>query len=308
MARDAGNTWGVSGPDFLAFYVPLTIAAALGGLLVLRAARRPASGPVRPGEPQLNLSQVALLTGGPANALRLALYDLYQRGLLVSRGSRLVRRRTPVDGDALDGLGAAVFEATARTAPRAGQALPRLLRDPQVGAELATLRDGLATLGLLSPALPRRRVLAALGPLEACILVGVLRVAAGIGNGKPVGWLVMLLALESWVALVLGARFGRAGTASAAGRQRTARLRTETAHLAPASRPSWNTYGTGAVALGTAVFGAGVILSADPAFASEVGIRTSALGGGVASCGGGVSSCGGGGCGGGGCGGGGCGG
>jgi uncharacterized membrane protein YgcG len=82
-------------------------------------------------------------------------------------------------------------------------------------------------------------------------------------------------------------------------------LRARYSYLAPASSPSYATYGANDAALGVALFGASTLYAMDPDFATEAEVQRAASGavGSSSSCGGssssgdggGGSSCGGGG-------------
>ena len=213
--------------------------------------------------------------------LPVSLSDLLERGVpVIPHGVRLslARPRPPA-------------LVTSALAERWGR---RWSRAPAVAAVRERLR-----LGGLAPTPEQRARYRAAGlwfvPLLA---LGVARVAAGSANGRPVGFLVALLAVTVVVAAVLrpaGARRHRAGPAH------PGRLRAETRRPPVGASPA-------ELGMATALFGAGVLWAADveTALALRVPREHGAYAGGhVGGEGGGGSggSCGGGGCGGGGCGG-----
>ncbi len=143
----------------------------------------------------------------------------------------------------------------------------------------------------------------------ALVLVGVLRLIAGIQRDKPVGLLIPSLAFAVVLFLALLVVNRIATTAAIRGMRS---LRQQHGHLSPRQSPSYATYGASGAAMGVALFGAASLYSMDPAFAAEAEIhRATAAGAGSSgsscgsgsSCSGGSSCGGGGGCGGGGCGG-----
>lgn len=79
------NPWDLSGPAFLIFYIVLSALVILG----IRVARRwTESGPI----PRIDLSDpllIAYLRGGPAEAMRVAVVSLVDRGLLICSVNRL---------------------------------------------------------------------------------------------------------------------------------------------------------------------------------------------------------------------------
>jgi uncharacterized protein (TIGR04222 family) len=296
----AGDTWGISGPTFLTYFIA-TAAVVVLGTILHRA--RLFAGRKDTNRRRLTSAQAAYLNGGPKLAVYAALgglrnagaIGLGQDGMLVQSGS------LPVGSTALD---QAVYNAAAnRVRPRA------LAAQPWVATALTDLREQLERDGLALTAEQRRA--ARLGPLLllALLAVGLLRFYAGLSNGRPVGFLIASLFALGIVALVL---FFRVPRRTRAGRAALDKLRKENRYLSPDHYPSYATYGAAGAALGIALFGTASLYAMDPAFASGAEVQrhlagggdggASVMGGGPtagASCGGG----GGGGCGGGGCGG-----
>ncbi len=296
-----GDTWGIAGPTFLTGY--LVAAAAL--LILATLHRRALLG----GAPdalaaRMGPQQAAYLNGGPRLALYSSLAGLRGAGVIGSGGTtgRLVTTGPKPLG--LTPLDNAVYDAAHRhTSTREVGA------DPAVRGALERLRSGLEEAGWAVP--DARRTGVRMWGLAALFLVGVglVRFFDGLGNGRPVGYLVVALLAMAGVAVYL---LVRVPVPTRAGRAAVRRLRAEQAHLAPANSPALATYGAAGAAMGVALFGGAALWAMDPAFAAEAEIQRQAAGSGYAGsstgCGGGSSgggsSCGGGGgCGGGGCGG-----
>ncbi|HEX8629246.1 MAG TPA: TIGR04222 domain-containing membrane protein [Catenuloplanes sp.] len=294
----AGDTWGVPGPAFLIGY--LLLAAAVVLLSVL-ARRRLFAGRGAPAHHQLHPQQAAHLHGGARLALYTSLGGLRAANVIgtgpdgaLTPTGQLWAGVTPLD--------TAVFNAAGRRL-RARS----LSADTWVVNALTELRTGLESAGLaVSPAVRRaaRRWSLLLAGVAA---LGLLRMAAGADNDKPVGYLIPIVAV---LALVAVAQYFRVPAATRAGTAAVAALRRENHYLSPTQSPSYATYGAGSLAMGVALFGTASLYAADPAFATEAEVQRnyandasgSAAGGGGSGgdSSGGGSSCGsGGGCGGG---------
>jgi uncharacterized protein (TIGR04222 family) len=300
------DTWGISGPGFLLLYVALFAVT----LLAVRLARRRALGgpdaaaavPAR-----LDTYEAAYLNGGGGLVATTAVSNLLRSGVLGTAGRRrgrpvrLVARAAPTVG--VHPVEWATYELVAGRAERPlGEVQAGLGRSPA----LAALRERLRLGGLVPT--PEQRVWYRATALWYLPLLGLglARLAAGSANGRPVGFLVVLLAANVVVAAVGVLRVPHATTR---GRQTLGRLRAETRRPTPGASPA-------ELGMATALFGAGVLWGADAETAlamrlpREHGAGLGGIGGeGGGGCGGGGG--GGGGCGGGGgggCGGGGCGG
>ncbi len=296
-----GDTWGIAGPTFLTGYLvaaaTLLLLATLHRRALLGGAPNALAAPMGP-------QQAAYLNGGPRLALYSSLAGLRGAGVIGSGGTtgRLVTTGPKPLG--LTPLDNAVYDAAHRhTSTREVGA------DPAVRGALERLRSGLEEAGWAVP--DARRTGVRMWGLAALFLVGVglVRFFDGLGNGRPVGYLVVALLAMAGVAVYL---LVRVPVPTRAGRAAVRRLRAEQAHLAPANSPALATYGAAGAAMGVALFGGAALWAMDPAFAAEAEIQRQAAGSGYAGsstgCGGGTSgggsSCGGGGgCGGGGCGG-----
>jgi uncharacterized protein (TIGR04222 family) len=307
MSAIAADTWGIPGQTFIFLFIVAMIAAHVV-TAVLRSLLR--SGSAASGEQ--HPYEVAYLSGGPQLAIATALAALRADGAVISAGRGTVRAleaqrtmRTPLDD--------AVYDAI-----RQGRATSvRALRSDQpVRYALDQLHDGLVHKGLaLSSAGLTRLRLAAI-PLVAVVVVGLVRLAAGLMNDKPVVFLIGALAIAGVMAVNLIRKVPRT---TKAGDSAVRHARRRYSHLSPASSPAWQTYGPAGAALGVGLFGLPALSSLDPAFAEEAQLgqnlglsgggssgwsSSSSSGGsscsGGSSGGGGGSSCGGGGGGGGG--------
>ena len=297
------DTWGIPGPTFLWAYVGLAVITLVG---VLMWRRRYTAGPDESAQPQLTPTQLAFLNGDRELAVYSSFAALRAAGAVnVVQGHLEQSGPLPMGAPELD---RAVYAAAGmRKSPG------RVRTEAGVAAVLDRLQDQLTDQGWLLSY--ERQRLARRGALAFFLLLalGVARVYAGASNGKPTGFLVLLLIPVGVTMFALLA----VPKKSAAARSVLNRARRGATHLRPNQAPSWATYGPAGAALGVGLFGAASIWAADPAFAMEAEIKRQAYsssmyaggdsgGGGGGDSGG--SSCGGGGGCGGGCGGGGCGG
>jgi uncharacterized protein (TIGR04222 family) len=296
------DTWGISGPDFIAgFAVALAAMTVVASLVRLRVTRADAGSAARQPTPV----EVAILTGGRSRAVYSALAGLRAAGVVGSGQLGELEATAPAPAG-LSRLEFAVYEAAIRRVQGS-----QVAQDYQVRSALVDLESQLSREGWLLDEEQQRRARLGSWLLLALAAVGAARVMAGLGNHKPVLYIVLL----TIATIVIGLLFRRVPHVSATGRRAIASLRRQNAHLSPDQSPAWSTYGMTGAAMGVALFGTSAIWAADPVFAEHAHILRntttpgpSASGCGGASCGGGGGGGGGGGCGGGGCGGGGCGG
>jgi uncharacterized protein (TIGR04222 family) len=292
-----GDTWGMSGPQFLEVFAIVAVAGLVIALAWRRAAMHTDRATVAPGPEEL-----AYLNGGDSLAVHTSVTGLRMMGAITGGPTAGTLVATGPARSGLTDLDHAVH--TALTTPRQ---IDDLEWEQGVVGALRRLRERLETDGLLLS--PGRRAAARTAALvmSAVTALGVARIVAGLGNHKPVAYVSLLTLVTAVVALRLLAvpKLGRSG------RRLLAQARGGTTHLQPRRNPSWATYGVGGAMLGVALYGTAALWASDPAFASYAGIaQASAVSSGSSysasdggsSCSGG-SSCGGGGCGGGGCGG-----
>lgn len=284
---DSTTTWGISGPVFLVVFAVAAVAAWLMGLTTrhrLRAGRNPRR--------ELHPYELAYLKGGPRLVVASVLAALRMSGAVTARpGGSLQTKGTPVA--ARTPLDKAVLKAVGRAA-RTGELAEHSLLRPR----LAELRDGLHAEGLVLTSEERRGVRTAALPMLFVLLVGGARLVAGLQNDKPVGFLIVLLAVAAGALAFL--LYVPEQTRTVKRVLRDARTRHQ--GLQPTSSPDWNSHGPEALALSVALFGVTALVAMDPRFAAEAEIQQRlgqqyTSGGGD---GGGSGSDGGGGCGGGG--------
>lgn len=308
----ADDTWGISGPTFLGLYAALAVVAVIATVLTRRSlARSLAPAPA----PSLdNPDDVAYLHNGPELTVLTALSAMHVAGRIAASGRRRVQAVGAVGPNAGD-LQRAIHLSAQDPVPR-----DELPGAPPVAEALGRIERRLVDAGLLLTAEQRRRIRRAGWMLWAVVAVGAIRAIADDRAGKPIGFLLAILAVTAVGAAVLSLTTPRR---TDRGNAELTRLRTAHANLSPTLRPRWRVYGPEGAALGVAVFGASALWAADPALAHELGAHQPSSardpgstgsgkgwgwGGGGGGGGGGVGGCasgGGGGCGGGGCGGGG---
>ncbi|RQX00598.1 TIGR04222 domain-containing membrane protein [Micromonospora inaquosa] len=303
----SGDTWGISGPTFLRYYIAaaILVVAIAAYHRVRLAAGSTAAMTADPLGPQ----QLAYLNGGPRLAVHAALGGLRGSGAIgVRPDRRLTTTGAPPAG--LTPLDQAIHWAAHQHA-RAGD----LPRDERVRVALHQIRNGLEQRGLLTDDAQRARARFWATILTTLLGIGVFRLVSGLFNDHPVGYLLLTLVPLLIITLVLR----RAPVVTRAGRAALRSVRRAHTHLAPASAPAYATYGAAGAAMGVALYGTASLWALDPGFAEQAEIQRQAAagsgwtggsdgssgGGGDSSGGDGGSSCGGGG---GGCGGGGCGG
>jgi uncharacterized protein (TIGR04222 family) len=292
------DTWGISGPTFLALYGALIVVVTVVGLRERRRLARPDRTPADRDWGDLP-QEVAYLHGGADLAVYSALSALHQTGAVHPAGKGLVRTggRLAPDASALE----RAIHATAVTplSPR------RLPFHGAVASALAAIRERLVADGLLLTR-ERREAVRRVGIwMLAVALLGLVRVVAGVANARPVGFLIVFVLVAGVIAVVW---FARAPERTSAAAPLLADLRQRYDALSPAMRPDWTANGARAAAVGVAVFGLGAVWASAPAFADELEMQKAAALGGSSGggsggyvggdSGGSGSSCGGGGCGG----------
>jgi uncharacterized protein (TIGR04222 family) len=294
------NPFDLTGPDFLLFYMVLSVGL-IGGAHVLRRRLESGSFP-RLGEPDPYL--IAYLRGGPHEAIRVATISLLDRGLLKAEGNILMaapdavlRVRRPLERAILDEFG---------VAPKASN----ILFNPVPYRECETLGTELQRLGLLPSS---KQVLARvfLGLAVTAILWWVAFTKISIANARGhdnTGFLKLLTVVVLFAVIkVLWSRKTLLGVRMLEDLQTLFdRLRFRANEIPAGGATNELALVVGIYGL-TALSGAAFIQAQDMFPSSFRPARNSASTSNAASCG--SSSCGGGGgCGGGGCGGGGCGG
>ncbi|MGH3753035.1 MAG: TIGR04222 domain-containing membrane protein, partial [Pseudonocardiaceae bacterium] len=282
------DPWGISGPTFLGLYAALAVVAVIATMLTRRAlARSPAPAPHLD-----NPDNIAYLHNGPELTVLTTLSAMHAAGCITSSGRGRVQAIGAVGPDTGE-LERAIHLSTQQPVPRA-----KIPGTPPVAEALGRIERRLIDIGLLLGAEQRKRIRRTGWMLWAVVAVGAIRAVVGYLAGKPIGFLLALLA----VVAVGAAVFSRtAPQRTDRGDAELARLRAAYASLSPRLRPDSRVYGPAGAALGVAVFGASALSAADPTLAEELDVRPTSSAG-YSGGGDGGGGCGGGG-GGGGCGG-----
>lgn len=296
------DTWGISGPLFIAFYLGVIAVVLIGTLLHRRSLF---SGPASPDTSQLTPRQLAYLNGGGENAVASSLAWLHGHGTVSVDASGIASRTGGIP------IGATSLDAAVMQESGTGLRVKSLQAAPRISAALDELRDGLTRDGLLVAPETRRSARTGTIILIGLILLGIWRAIDGSANGKPIGFLVAAIVGASIAAaLLLLARPRR----TRAGDKILGQVRQANAHLHTRNHPSWGTYGPDSSALAVGLYGGAVLWSIDPLLAGQTGLSRQAYpstdsgasyvgGGDSGGSSGGGDGGGGGGCGGGGCGG-----
>ncbi|MEU2615772.1 TIGR04222 domain-containing membrane protein [Micromonospora sp. NPDC007271] len=298
----SGDTWGIPGPTFLAVYI--TAAAVI---LLVCGVHRHLVRRGRTSKEPVDAESAAYLSGGAQLAIWTALAGMRRAGVVgVRAGGRLA-------ATGYTSTGMTALEQALHWAAAQGARARDLPTDRRVADALAGLRERLERQGLLVGRGQRQFARAGVLVLSVLLLIGLVRVVAGLSAGRPTGYLILsVLAL----ALPLIALW-RPPTETRAGHLALKGLREKHKYLSPSARPAYTTYGSAEAAMGVALFGTASLWVLDAKFAQQAQAKYQAVassasssgysgssGGGGGSCGSGGSSCGGGGgCGGGGCGG-----
>ncbi|MGC4772463.1 TIGR04222 domain-containing membrane protein [Micromonospora sp. DT44] len=284
----SGDTWGVPGPTFLRLY--LVAAVVLVTIAVLHRVRL-GTGAEPVVAKSLGPPEVAYLNGGPALAVHAALGGLRRRGAIDVGPDRRLLTTGPTPSRLTQ------LEQAIHGAAHQGVRARDLGQDQRVAAVLDQLGASLEGRGLrvsqAQQASARQwRIL-----LAALLVFGVVRLFAGLANGRPVGFLLLTLVGVAVAVLLLW----RVPQATRAGRNALRDLRTRHHHLAPDSSPAYATYGAAGAAMGVALYGTASLWAIDPGFAAQAEIQRQAIassgwssGAGTGSSGTTGSSCGGG--------------
>ncbi|WP_415971566.1 TIGR04222 domain-containing membrane protein [Rhodococcus sp. 077-4] len=301
------DTWGISGSDFLHWYL---IAAVLAVVLTVLgnwiADKRSVSS--APAVRVLTPPEVGALTSDTQAVL--ASLAMLRGADVIDSSGRSLRTPTTTELTHLDWFTRIVLL-------RLGNGTAPLVRSrlfANTSGARAKLRRGLVDEGLLYGRSTLGASTIRVFPILFVVAVGVARVTQGPRNGNPVLFLVGIIAL-----LLLTLPFvHRRRRRTALGEAEVRRLRQENDYLAPSLRPSFTAYGPSRAGMSAALFGTSALMMLDPAMADALSHGVAQVGqaplvgfGGTSGSGGSDSGFGGdgngGGCGGGGGGGGGCG-
>jgi uncharacterized protein (TIGR04222 family) len=289
------NTWGISGPWFLVIYVGLV---GLAGFAAFRERRPPAKPapdhPVSPAE--LDPYELAVLNGGKRLAVTAAIANLRQADA-IGPGSKAMRIQA---SGSLPANAHPIEQAVHDQIAQDGQQTLKTIQQKTIPKPAFTSLHGrLVQHGLLlGPEQTRRTQLKALW-LVPVLLLGLVRLAAGVANQKPVALLDLALLATGIAVAVLWLRPARL---SRQGHAALKELRHQHALLDPRGdlpRSYLIPNSPRMQLLAVALFGTGALWVSDRDWAVHLGLLLplprSAKGGSSGGCGGG---CGGGGCGG----------
>jgi uncharacterized protein (TIGR04222 family) len=264
----SGDTWGIGGPTFLLAYLVLAVAVTAA---VVRARRTLADVPVARPVDRIDARpyDVAHLNAGADLALCAALAAMHRRGTITvpRRGTVVAAGRPEPRTDELE---RAVHHVAATPVPRT-----QLARTGAVASALRRVESRLTDAGLLLAPDRRRAIRALAGWTFVLAALGVVRIVADLGNGRPVGLLVVAVLGVVAIGLVQAASVPRR---TRAGDALLRRLADEHHVLAPSMRPDWQVYGPAGAALSVGVFGLGALWAADPAFAGELALQRATAG------------------------------
>ncbi|MDI9915971.1 TIGR04222 domain-containing membrane protein [Rhodococcus sp. IEGM 1379] len=300
MSAYAADTWGIPSQTFLQWYL-LAGAVAVGLSLYSRILARRTPSAVDTVRPPLTPPEVGALTSDYQAIL--ASMAILRSAELITTDGKTKLALSPEDKNRLDW-----FTRTVHKRLGNGKVPLRQVRlMGRLNIALAQLRTSLIDAGYLQR--PQRGLGAALRivPIVVVIVIGVVRLIAGITGGKPVGYLFTAII----VLAVLIPFLRRNSRRTALGDVELRRMKRENSYLSPKLRPSFTSYGPSLAGLSAALFGSGALVLIDPALAGALstGAAYGPGGGGSGSsfnsCGSSSgsdnsssSSCGGGGCGG----------
>ena len=218
------NTWGISGPAFLALYGTALVVVTAAALWVGRRRERVAADTAG-----LDEYEVALLNGGERLAAVVALVNLDRQGSL-ELGDRLLRElgeagevdldhlsaadldhigvsmdvtvRAPI-GPHVHPVEAAVYRAARRAKPPAPGPVVDLAAE---SSALADLRAGLVGRGLLYGPEDLDRLRSRWEWLIPLLTIGVVRLGYGLNRERPVLFLVLALAVTGGAMFLVSRR------------------------------------------------------------------------------------------------------
>jgi uncharacterized protein (TIGR04222 family) len=301
-------TWGIEGPDFLYWYMAagclLGASAFLlrlftGGLLPFHRKVDPHT---------LAPLDLAYLSGGPFHAVSVSHWVWTHQ----SSGQPSTEERRFLEANWQDPL----LQAVGGTARYPGSTPTACMADGSVQGQLSGRHRRLARLGLLRGRAVMRLLKTLKWAMLLLLVLGVVRIVAGMLNGRDATYLVGAVMAGTFAFVVLTVKIP---AITHPGIRVLRELRRENQDLRPDRTEGYSGVSPFRVALGAALFGSAGLWVAAPAYASAMGVPAAGAGAGGGtyygdpvssssspSGGGGSSSCsggGGGGCGGGGCGG-----
>jgi uncharacterized protein (TIGR04222 family) len=186
------NPFDLSGPSFLVFYIVFAVIVVVAVKLAIDTAEQGAP----PALPLSDPYQIAWLRGGTAEAARIAVLALTDRGLLAIQGDDLVNFG-PARSFVREPLERAILARCAQS----GTAATAVLDDPAVEQACAVYQAQLERLQLMPDPAMRARRNRWLAIATAILLgVAVIKIDIAIGRGKyNLGFLIILGLIALWV-------------------------------------------------------------------------------------------------------------
>ncbi len=190
------DTWGIPGPTFLAIYAVLLVFPLALGLLwtiSVKLDRKTSRGTVN--GPQPTVYELAYLAGGPDRVVDTAIAALVDRGTLRVSSSKQLQLTGAEPADPIE-------RAVAKGARPGYNATTRGIRDRlRMSGPMQALGKDLEARGLVvvDQAPQIRRVVANL--YLGVMILGLVRVFAGILGDHPVGFLIPLVVVASLATL-----------------------------------------------------------------------------------------------------------
>ncbi|KFU77494.1 TIGR04222 domain-containing protein [Amycolatopsis lurida] len=191
------DTWGIPGPAFLAIYGALLVFPLVVGLLWTIAAKLGAKIPrATVSEPEPTVYELAYLAGGPDRVVDTAIAALVDRGTLRVSSSKQLQLTGPLPADPIE-------KAVAKGARPGYNSTTRGIRDRlRMSGPMQALAKGLEERGLVvADRSPRIRQVVFFLYL-AVLVLGVVRLIAGISGDRPVGFLIPLLIAAVFATLI----------------------------------------------------------------------------------------------------------
>lgn len=287
------NEFDLTGAQFLALYVPVTLGTIFGAIAIRYGLKITTSGEHK--DIELSAYEAAYLSGGDKRVVDAAAAKLFASDILTASNSRAmitIKNELPNNAEPVE---RAVFQAARNHTINYVADLYRYVTPIPNSIRGKLIEAGLILSDAKTLAIRVICSLMVLGPIE---VLGVPKILFGLERHKPVGFLSLLCL----VGLAAAVYFIRQSCV------RTARGDAAVAYLQQENRALEYSvkYGDGGssneLAMATGLFGTAILLTSPllasmrPAFAGPVRTSGSSCSSGVSGCG---SSCGGGGCGGG---------
>lgn len=182
------DTWGIPGPTFLAIYGALIVFPVVVGLVWTIAVKLSAKAPrATVSGPEPTVYELAYLAGGPDRVVDTAIAALVDRGTLRVSSSKQLQLTGPEPADPIE-------RSVAKASRPGHNATTRDIRNRlRMSGPMQALAKGLETRGLVATDRSRQIRQFVYFLYLAVLVLGVVRLIAGIAGDRPVGFLVPLL-------------------------------------------------------------------------------------------------------------------